>query len=85
MPKMIPLFKQPADDCAARGCFTPGVFFMCRRHWLALPPQLRGVIRAHYPKVNERPKREWLRAAMTAVAVVAIREATDDMLRKFQR
>lgn len=68
-----------AHVCHARGCQTvvPRRMFMCRRHWFALPTDMRAEIWASYAEGQEErmdPSREYLAAAQRCIDYLAERE-----------
>jgi hypothetical protein len=77
MPKVIQL-----HSCYARGCRTQGRTLFCDRHWAIIPTVLKVKLHErNYP--TRRPPAARIRVMMTAVAVIAIREATDELVTKF--
>jgi hypothetical protein len=69
----------PDHHCHAWQCgkHVPRALLMCRRHWFMVPAALRAKVWATYRRGRERdkrPSREYLAAAIEAVAAVAERE-----------
>lgn len=65
--------KQQRHHCQAWVCeveVTPATF-MCRDHWLMVPPTLRFEINQSYAPGQKRPSVRWRRAAWSAVRYVA--------------
>lgn len=66
--------------CHAQHCPTevPPALFMCRRHWLMVPPALRASIKQTFrpgQEVDKNPSAEYLTFATAAIAEVAHKEA----------
>lgn len=66
--------------CHAIGCnveVPPGLL-MCKRHWLMLPKEQRGLVWLHYRKgqeIRKDPSDQYLAAAGAAIRWVAAAEA----------